>query len=66
MNVDTAKRVMALQRQIKAVRQFAKSGDLTPVEVDVLVKEKQAEIDAIRAQTSLSFKTDGGTQSGKK
>ena len=57
---------MALQRQIKAVRQAGKSGDLTPVEVDVLVKEKQADIDAIRAQASLSFKTDGGTQSGKK
>lgn len=66
MNVDTAKRVMALQRQIKAVRQAARGGDLTPEEVDVLVKEKQAEINAIRAQTSLPLKTDGATQSGKK
>lgn len=65
MNVDTAKRVMAIQRQIAGITAMMNSGKLTTDEARVLVEPLQAELGAIRSQATLPLKTDPALKSGK-
>jgi len=55
MDIITANRVMALQRQIGQIKAMVKKGDLTQPEADVLMQAKRAEIDSVRAQQTLDL-----------
>lgn len=55
MDIITANRVIALQRQIGQIKAMFKKGDLTPAEADVLTQAKRAEIEAVRAQQTLDL-----------
>ena len=65
MNVDTAKRVMAIQRQIVGIAGMMNSGKLTPDEARLLVEPLREELGAIRSQATLPLKTDPAPKSGK-
>lgn len=60
MNVDVAKRVMACNRQIAAIKAAFKRGEITDAERDILVEPLVAEISVVRAQASLPLKTTDG------
>lgn len=62
MNLDAAKRVVAIQRSIAAYNAMAKRGDLTAEECAVLVAGLQAELVRLRSQAELPL--DG--KAGKK
>lgn len=58
MNVDTVKRLVALNRQASSYRAMVRNGDLTHEEADMLITEIDGEIANIRSQKSLPLKTE--------
>lgn len=58
MNVDTAKRIVAIKRTVGAYRAMLNRGDLEKEEHDCLVAELDAEAKRIRSQVSVLLKAD--------
>lgn len=61
MNVDSAKRVVALVRQKKSYVALAKNGELTREEADAMIAMCDAEIALIRGQRDLALLPPGGS-----
>lgn len=55
MDVDSARRVMALQRQIAALRSMLAKGVLLDTEAKLLIAEKEADIKRLRDQGTLDL-----------
>lgn len=55
MNVDLAKRIVALRRTASGYRAMQRKGDLTPLECDALIAATNAEIARIRSQDDLQL-----------
>lgn len=59
MNVDAAKRIVALCRQASGYAGMVRKGVLSQSEADVLIQNINCEIAAIRSQTSLEPQAEG-------
>lgn len=55
MDYVVANRIVALNRQMAAIRSMVKRGELREEEAELLIKPKQDEIEKIRSQSSLDL-----------
>lgn len=55
MDYVQANRIVALNRQIAAIRSMLKRGELMEAEASALIEPKQVEIEKMRSQQSLDL-----------